>query len=257
MRTAHEEIALLKTENEQLNAEVIQLQEQVLALEEARDRYADLYDFVAVACLMLDGNGVIREANRRTVSLLRYHSLRLLGAPLMTLVVREHRRRFLEHLAICRAGVDAVTVDLALTPYEGKRIPVRVTIRSNRELGAGYAVAMVDMRAMEAAHAEQRRLVILEREAQIDNQVKSRWVTKLSVELRGLLSAVQRAGREASDHADLPHAMRLPLGKLLDSVSTLLRRVTRLTSGRLRPVQSDRQSRKVGRRRVPRLRAQK
>ncbi len=257
MGTSSKELALLQAENDQLNAEVAQLNEQLFALESARDRYADLYDFVSVACLTLDPHGAITEANRRTVSLVRYERRRLVGTPLMTLVVREHRRRFLEHLAICNRGVEAATFDVTLAPSEGKPIPVRVTIRSNRELGGGFALAMVDMRAIESAQAEQQRLALAEREAQVENQVKSRLIAHVSVELRGLLGAVLRAGNVVRDRADLAHEIRAPLAHLLDVVSSLRQRVLRLTSARVRPSESGRQPRKLGRMKVRRLRVMK
>ena len=256
MGTPSKELAQLQAENDQLNAEVAQLNEQLLALETARDRYADLYDFVSVACLTLDANGAITEANRRTVSLVRYDRQRLVGTPLMTLVIREHRRRFLEHLAICRRGVDAVTFDITLAPSEGKPIPVRITIRSNRELG-GYALAMVDMRAIENAQAEQQRLALAEREAQVENQVKSRLIANLSIELRGLLGAVLRAGSEVSDRADLAHEIRAPLSQLLQVVSSLQQRVIRLSSARIRAPEGARQAPRLGRAKVRRVRAMK
>jgi PAS domain-containing protein len=248
------ENARLEAENAQLSAEVAELSEQLLAIEEARDRYADLYDFVSVACLTLDRNGAITEANRRTVSLVRHDRRRLLGVPLMTLVVPQHRRQFLDHLLICKKGVDAVTLDLALQPSEGKPIPVRVTIRYNPELGGGYAVAAVDMRAILSAEAEQRRSVAAARAAQAANQVKTRLIASLGVELRGLLGAVLQAGRVVSASDDLTHELRAPLAKLLDTISALRRRVVRIGSARRRPGERVSQQR-LDQGSVPRFRA--
>ena len=47
-----------------------QLIEAQRALEESRDRYADLYDFAPVALVTLDRSGVIQEANLAAAALL-------------------------------------------------------------------------------------------------------------------------------------------------------------------------------------------
>ncbi len=207
--TSAEKLALLQAENDQLNAEVAELNVQVTELQAARDRYADLYDFVSVACITLDRGGLITQANRRSVSLLRYGWHRLVGTPLMTLVVREDRRRFLAHLAICMHGVDAVTFELSLAPSEGQPIPVQLTVRCNRELGGGYAVAISDMRALESAHAEQQRLVLAQREAQLENQAQLRLITQLNKAVASLRESVVRlAGARARPLESVRHARR-------------------------------------------------
>src|SRR5438105_548083 len=57
------------------------LREAQQALEQSRDRYADLYDFSPLGYITLDEKGVIREINLTAVTMLGQHRAAHLGHP--------------------------------------------------------------------------------------------------------------------------------------------------------------------------------
>lgn len=70
------------------------LRQTQLALEESRDRYADLYDFAPVGYLTLDANSMIAEANLTSADLLGLTRKALLGERFSGFVAVEDRERW-------------------------------------------------------------------------------------------------------------------------------------------------------------------
>ena len=70
------------------------LRQTQLALEESRDRYADLYDFAPVGYLTLNADGLIAEANFTSTDLLGLARKELLGGRFSKFVVDEDRERW-------------------------------------------------------------------------------------------------------------------------------------------------------------------
>lgn len=98
-------------ELEMQNRELRQAQER---LEEARERYADLYDFAPVGYATLHPTGHIRDINLTGATLLGAARDDLIGRALSTYVNLADRRALHEHLEVCHGAQRRVTVEVSL-----------------------------------------------------------------------------------------------------------------------------------------------
>ena len=113
----------------QVNSEEITVQnEQLLKaqseLEEARDRYADLYDFAPIGYLSLDVHGAIVEINIAAAALFGRQRRFLLKLPLVAMIVKEHRDRFREFLLQSQAHERKLTVETEVRLKTGRVVRV-------------------------------------------------------------------------------------------------------------------------------------
>jgi PAS domain S-box-containing protein len=92
-------------------------------LEQARDRYADLYDFAPVGYLSLDRQGLILEANLTAANLLGSTRQALIGRPFGSHIAPQSKSLFQEHLRRAKASSGAnVVTELALNrPLDSPR----------------------------------------------------------------------------------------------------------------------------------------
>ncbi len=102
------------------------LSETQIELEEAYDRYADLYDFAPVGYLTLTAKGAILEINLRGATLLGRERTRLTNMPLAPLVAPAERRTLFQHLAQVFQATDKVVHELMLKPIGGISRAVRI-----------------------------------------------------------------------------------------------------------------------------------
>ena len=103
-----------------------QLRQAQLGLEEAGDRYSDLYDFAACALLTLGPCGEVLEANLATSALLGLERKKLLGQKVARFIPAEAQDAF--HL-YCRQVLDSGTrqaCELSLRSATGRPLSVRV-----------------------------------------------------------------------------------------------------------------------------------
>jgi PAS domain S-box-containing protein len=71
-----------------------ELRRTLVELEDARDRYRDLYDFAPVGYLTLDDHNIIREANLTATTMLGVERARLLNQPLSHFIARSTQATF-------------------------------------------------------------------------------------------------------------------------------------------------------------------
>ncbi len=100
------------------------------ALEESRNRYADLYDQAPVAYLTSDSRGAIVEANRVAAALLGVPGERLLKSPLSRYVADEDRSLLARHLRQVWRGDAKEVCELRLKPHADTPTPAYVRIES-------------------------------------------------------------------------------------------------------------------------------
>jgi PAS domain S-box-containing protein len=161
------------------NEQLIKAQHE---LEEARDRYADLYDFAPIGYLTVDDLGEIREVNLAAASLFGRPRHFIIGLPFATLIAREQRdalRDFIHRARHATAPPPPVEVRI-------KHDPHRVVHLVARPLQAAAArqlfIAMVDV-------TEERRLEADRSSALAREQKKS---TQLQAEVGVRLAAEER-----------------------------------------------------------------
>lgn len=89
-----------------------ELRESQQALEDARDHYAELYDFAPVGYLSLDRNGIIRNLNLTAAALLGRERSHLVGRPLATILSPGASRPLFDHLRRVYACGEKTVSDL-------------------------------------------------------------------------------------------------------------------------------------------------
>jgi len=134
-----------------------ELKESHTALEESRDRYADLYDFAPVGYATFDNKGVILEINLTAASMLGVERSRLIGQPFLTYV--SDARAFFNHLSGCLAsGSKHQPTELLLKAGDGRQIPVQLASRqAGSEDAPVVRASLTDITGRK--HAEIRKLM--------------------------------------------------------------------------------------------------
>ncbi|MBY0579982.1 MAG: EAL domain-containing protein [Burkholderiales bacterium] len=115
---AHE-LQVHQVELEARNHELIEMQH---ALEVARDRYADLYDFAPVGYLTLGISGNVLEINLTGASMLGAERSQIVGMPFSIWVSRESTQDFFKHIqAVFSSKKSRATVELEIKCRGGMR----------------------------------------------------------------------------------------------------------------------------------------
>ena len=120
---------------ERIRKEWSWLREAMPEAEASRERYADLYDFAPVGYLTLDRNGCICDINLTGARLLGLSRFQLLGNPLLTLIEKPDRRKYLEHLSRLRHGQPQVSLEVAIAPRGGKPFIAQLISVASRQEG--------------------------------------------------------------------------------------------------------------------------
>jgi PAS domain S-box-containing protein len=210
-------------------------------LEATRDRFIELYDFAPNGYLTLDKSGTIRQVNLTGARWLGKPRRAVEGAPLMTLVVPEHRSRVLEYLRRCRNHDSSAPLTLDVTLRGGRTHrdvhlicnPDRRSPRTN----SGYFVAMIDVSernrlqsesesmARERAALAQRLITIQEEERRRiardlhDNVGQQLTALRLKLELATQSSTLDEVRR----HIDEVRIASRSLDRSLDRIASELR----------------------------------
>ena len=143
LRNVVQNLRIHQIELEMQNRE---LRDAQRALEEARDRYADLYDFAPIGYMTLNANGVIQEINLTGAGMLGRHRVELLDKPLSPYLEPGHSKAFFRHLNRAFDDDAKTTVELALRSGNGNTL--WVLLESLRSRGQGLILcrtAMLDI----------------------------------------------------------------------------------------------------------------
>ncbi|MDA8166002.1 MAG: ATP-binding protein [Desulfobacteraceae bacterium] len=122
LRLLHE----LKVHQIELEMQNEELRRVQIELEQARDRYVDLFDSSPVGLLTLDRNGVVLEANRTAGELIGRERDHLLGVPLRVRVEERDKELFAQFLARCGRQPGGDAIELGLQRPEGPALDVRI-----------------------------------------------------------------------------------------------------------------------------------
>jgi PAS domain S-box-containing protein len=144
----------LQVHSEEITVQNEQLLRAQSELEQARDRYADLYDFAPIGYLSLDQHGTITEINLAGAALLGRARRFLIGLSLPSLIAGEHRERFRDFVVRSLNTIDHTAPEAEVTIKSSGRT-VRLMARPMaRHLGPSQLfTAMLDV-------TEQRRLEV-------------------------------------------------------------------------------------------------
>lgn len=142
----------LETQNEELRASQV-------SIEEARDRYSDLYDFAPVSYVTLDKQGCIQEVNLTGAAKLDSNRSAVLGKPLILWLEAESHGVFHLHLhlqRVCTTG-ERVVDEVLLHCKDGP--PRHISMVSNAVMHGPEAMqacrtALVDITPLKNKEAE-------------------------------------------------------------------------------------------------------
>jgi len=238
----------LQVQQEEINVQNAQLIAAQHAIEEARDRYIDLFDFAPIGYLALDPNGIVLEINFAGAALLGVERAKVTGMPLRGFVGRDHRKTFQDFMRSCRDGTAAGrSCEIALRgDDEGRRVQLLGAVDRTSTAGPAFFTAMVDV-------TEQRRLedhrrlaeeagarAARDREiARASNDAKDRFLATLSHELRTPLNPVLAAVTDPELTAQAPEPLQPLLAMIRRNVELEVRLiddlldVTRIARNRL------------------------
>ena len=134
-------------------------------LEQAVQRYVDLFEFAPIGYVSFDRIGGIAEVNLAAARMVGWSRKLLIGFPFAMCVVHSDTQRFLHHLLRCRASEARVETELPLRRKNGARLevllsstPTRASMRDGVLL---YQTAIIDLterkRAEKALRQSQER----------------------------------------------------------------------------------------------------
>jgi len=174
----------------ELELQARELREAHVALEESRDRYADLYDFAPVGYLTLDQGGRILEINLTGARLLGVERAELIGRPLSTLLETDSLPGLFAHLKEVFARSRKIVTELQLRPRTDGPLDVRLESIVVTSLDEGLVCRTVLVDDTERKQAER---ALAEREAEqravIETTSDGFWV----VDQQGRILAVNEA----------------------------------------------------------------
>jgi PAS domain S-box-containing protein len=220
----------LQVHSEEITVQNEQLIKARAEIEQARDRYAELYDFAPVGYLSLDRRGTIHECNIAAASLIGRSREFLKRMPLATIVVAEHRRVLNAFLAraVASTNEQALRVELSTKPPH-QRVLLFFT---KAQPGTGSSLlftAVMDVTTERLLEGERR--VALERELvrtqELAAEVAER--TRAEARVKALLERLvsvqederRRLARDLHDHLGQQlTAMRLALKMLKQRVDS-------------------------------------
>lgn len=126
-RLAHD----LQTHQIELEMQNRELREAQQLLEEARDRYADLYDFAPVCYATFDRKGLIKNINLNGATMLGVARARTINQPFARWLESSHVSNFFNHLQRAFHSDGKVVDEIVIKGAQDKTIEVRIeTLRS-------------------------------------------------------------------------------------------------------------------------------
>ena len=215
----------LSTHQVELEAQNQALRESQQLVEEALDRYSDLYDFAPVGYVTLDRQGRVREINLTGATMLGDERKDLVGKPLIPLLQTDCRYAFQQHLKRVFETGERVVGELLLDGGKGtiRNISIAsIVISHGPETGQACRTVLVDSTLIKEKETEltQSRQLFRDLSAHLDQvrEDERRHLAReihdeLGQKLTALRFEVAMLGAGQSQHP------------LSDTAASLLRRV--------------------------------
>lgn len=169
-----------------------------LKLEEARDRYLDLYDFAPVGYFTINKRGIILKANLAGISLLGMGRSTLLGMPFTHFIAKEDMDLFYVHRKKLLKTGDRGTCELRVVKKDDNRFYVRlesISIEDDNGDITEFRISMSDINEQKiatealAASERQKAIILCSTIARInfcDKELKIQWANRAAGESAGL-----------------------------------------------------------------------
>ena len=138
-----------------------------MELEQAIQRYMDLFDFAPIGYVTFNRFGRIEEINFAAVRLLGRSRKQLIGSTFAVCVAKEDMQLFLQHLLECRSSDSAVVTELKLKRPNGEKVIAQLsstpTFALMKDGARLHQTAIVDLTQRKATEA-----ALQEKETQLD-----------------------------------------------------------------------------------------
>jgi PAS domain S-box-containing protein len=141
-RAAEELLHELQVHQIELQMQNEELRRAQLAMEESRDRYADLYDFAPIGYLTLNNNGVIDEINLTGAALLGMERNKLVHQRFASLVTSEYSDFWHQHFVRAKQHDGKYSFELVLKCGEQSVLYARMDCQ---RLGTTMRVVLTDI----------------------------------------------------------------------------------------------------------------
>ena len=154
----HEERTKLKLVDEITQSELRKTQEQ---LEEARDRYADLYDFSPVGYLTLNEDGCVLETNQTATLLLDQERANVIGKPFANWLAPGETGQFLLHLNQALSSTSNVVIETKIMAA-GKLRDIRLVSSASHDASSkirNCRMVMTDITLFRLAEIRTKKLL--------------------------------------------------------------------------------------------------
>src|SRR5437660_5788915 len=99
-------------------------------LEQAIQRYIDLFDFAPIGYVTFDRVGRIEEINFAAIRVLRRSRRQLIGTTFAICIAKKDTQLFLNHLRECRSSYSPVVTELNIRTRDGVEFPVVLSVSS-------------------------------------------------------------------------------------------------------------------------------
>ncbi|MDP1610082.1 MAG: ATP-binding protein [Sulfuritalea sp.] len=223
------------------------LREARANLEKSHNRYIDLYEHAPVAYLTLTADGLIAEINLTGATLLGMERGKLLHRPFSSLVVPQHRHRWMRLFDDLNERADRFGADFALRRGDDQVFQARLDCAQESGLsgeipgvGAGATVmriAVSDITLRKQAEDEIKRL-----NADLETRVRARTADLVAANQSLRLAKIQADAANVAKSAflaNMSHEIRTPMNGIL-GMTHLLRRsgVTPVQAERLDTIES-------------------
>ena len=138
-------------------------------LEQAIQRYVDLFELAPIGYVTFDRFGRIEEINFTGVRLLGRSRKQLIGSTFAICVTKQDTQRFLHHLLECRSSNDLVVTELRLARPDGEKIVVQLssapTYALMKEGARLYQTAIIDL--TDRKRSEEARAQVLRQQTAV------------------------------------------------------------------------------------------
>ncbi|MEI7843838.1 MAG: PAS domain S-box protein, partial [Gallionellaceae bacterium] len=152
-RPAEELLHELRVHQIELEIQNETLRQAFQALEVARDRYIDLYEFAPVGYLTLNEHGMITEINLTAVTLLGWERSKLINKSLRTLIIDSDQSWWVRHFMCLINRSEKIGAELSLHRGDGTVFQAQLDCVSN---GATVRITLSDITKRKQAEAKLR-----------------------------------------------------------------------------------------------------
>jgi PAS domain S-box-containing protein len=203
---------------EQFKTQKEKLQFALAALEETRNRYAELFNNAPVGYLTLDRDGKICDINMTAANLFGHFRSRLKGTILGTLAHSpEDLQKLTAHLSACLGEQRQVRTLLVLRASDDdSALPVELLSHPLADDHDRFHTAVVDRRDQEKTEAALREA---RDRAEQAARAKDDFIATLSHELRTPLNPVLLLASENASNPELPEEIRADFGIIAKNVT--------------------------------------